>query len=53
MVYTSRLFVFVFVKNVPAFALPMESIEKSLFSWTTLFATRVFIDHSFFSKELE
>ena len=32
MVYNFRLFVFVFVKNVPGFALPMESVEKSLFS---------------------
>ena len=53
MVYTFRLFVFVFVKNVPAFALPMESVEKSIFSWTTLFATRVLIHHSFSSKEFE
>ena len=53
MVYTCRLFVFVFVKNVLAFALPMESIEKSIFSWATLFATRVLIHHSFFSKELD
>ena len=53
MVYTFRLFVFVFVKNVPAFALPMESAEKSIFSWATLFATRVLIHHSFSSKEFE
>ena len=36
MTYTFSLFVFVFIKNVPASAFPViESVEKSLLSWKT------------------
>ena len=50
MVYTFRLFVFVFIKNVPAFASPVESVQKSLVSWTTLFATRILFTIHFILK---